>query len=209
MKTKGKMKWLGAAVVALLGLAAGRAEAITGTSSYLNIDVTITNNLSVSVSAGHSSTMTVTWTGTPTILAGSTATVTNDSGYISERWQLSSTASSWDSVTGNAGWTIASTVGTDQVKVQAVFGASGMANSCAAAASWANTAIVPALTSATQTPYTATILADTGLGTVTPDNAVTNRMNAGSSRGLCWQLSMPTSTSVTGTQVVPVIVTAF
>ena len=204
-----RLRWLSAVLLTLAALC-GRAQAAgVGSPSYLNIDVSITNNLSVSVSAGHSSTMTVTWTGTPTILAGSTATVTNDSGYISERWELSSTANSWDSVTGNAGWTIASTVGTDQVKVQAVFGASGMANSCAAAASWANTAIVPALTSATQTPYTATILADTGLGTVTPDNAVTNRMNSSSSRGLCWRLSMPTSTSVTGTQVVPVIVTAF
>ena len=136
MKTT-KMKVLGAALLtAAAVMLGGKARAAgVGSPSYLNIDVSITNNLSVSVSAGHSSTMTVTWTGTPTILAGSTATVTNDSGYISERWELSSTASSWDSVTGNAGWTIASTVGTDQVKVQAVFGASGMANSCAAAAS--------------------------------------------------------------------------
>jgi hypothetical protein len=34
-------------------------------------------------------------------------------------------------------------------------------------------------------------------------------MNAGSSRALCWKMTMPTSTSFTGTQVVPIIVTAF
>jgi len=42
-----------------------------------------------------------------------------------------------------------------------------------------------------------------------PDNTSTGRMNAGSSRALCWKLSMPTSTSFTNVQIVPVIVTAF
>ena len=34
-------------------------------------------------------------------------------------------------------------------------------------------------------------------------------MNAGSQRQLCWQLTMPTSTSFTNAQIVPVVVTAF
>ena len=47
MKTK-KSRWLGAALLALMGLAAGRAEAFSSTAT-LNIDVTITALMSVSV----------------------------------------------------------------------------------------------------------------------------------------------------------------
>ena len=202
-----KKKWLVAAV-ALLGLTAVRAQA-ANPSAYLNIDVTITNNVSVSVIGVQSATQTVTWSGQAT-LTGSTATVTNDSGYLAERWELTTTPTSWDSGTGAAGWAIGSTQAADQVKLQAVIGASGIGASCAGG-NFGSAVISPALTSATQTPYTQTVLADTGLGgaSALPDNAVTNRVLAGRTRALCWQMTMPTSTSFTGTQVVPIIVTAF
>ena len=202
-----KMKWLGAAV-ALLGLTAVRAQA-ANPSAYLNIDVTITNNVSVSVIGVQSATQTVTWSGQAT-LTGSTATVTNDSGYLAERWELTTTPNSWDSVSGAAGWAIGATQAADQVKLQAVIGASGIGASCAGG-NFGSAVISPALTSATQTQYTQAILADTSLGgaPALPDNAVTNRVTAGRTRALCWQMTMPTSTSFTGTQVVPIIVTAF
>lgn len=209
MKTKKTM--LAAALLAAVTLTAAKARAAVGNPGALQIDVTITNNLSVSVDNVRSSTQAVTWSGATTLTATSTSTVKNDSGYISERWELTTTANSWDSTSGAAGWSIATTAGADQVKLQAVFGASGQANNACSGATWGDSNVAPALTSATQTPYTATVLADTALGGVTakPDNTSTNRMNAGSARALCWNLTMPTSTSLTGTQVVPVVVTAF
>ena len=84
-----KMKtWQGAALLALLGLA-GQAGA-TNTSSYLNIDVTFNTALSVAVDAVNSSTYTVPWTGAvnAALVSPTSATVTNDSGGITERWKL-------------------------------------------------------------------------------------------------------------------------
>ena len=211
MNVKNKTKtWLGAAAVLLLGLA-GRASAAVGTPSYLNIDVTIVTNLSVAVDMAHSSTQTVTWNGATSLVAATTSTVTNDSAVNAGRWELTTTASSWDSTSGAAGWTIATAAGADQVKLQAVFGAQGQATGACSGATWGDSNVAPALTSATQTPYTATVLADTALGgnPAKPDNTSTNYMNAGSSRALCWKMTMPTSTSLIGTQVVPVVVTAF
>jgi hypothetical protein len=210
---KMKIKWLGAAV-ALLGLTASANAAGVGNPSYLYIDVTITNNLSVSVNSLNKSTDTASWTGQATLQATSTATVTNDSGYLSERWELTTTPNSWDTATGAAGWVIGATQAADQVKLQAVFGASGIAgNACTGASLFGDATVAPAITSAGQTLYTQTVLADSivGAGGVSarPDNAGTNRMTAGRSRALCWQLTMPTSTSFVGTQVVPIVVTAF
>ncbi|MDE2511401.1 MAG: hypothetical protein KGL74_09785 [Elusimicrobia bacterium] len=212
MKTK--MKWLGAAALTAALMTAGRAGAVgVGSPSYLNIDVTIASNLSVSVSNQRTSSMSTTFTTAgAAIQAASTATVTNDTGYLAERWELSAPASAFDSPTGAAGWTIGTTAGNDVVKLQAVFGAAGTANTACSGATFGSSTIAPALTSATQTPYTTTILADSALGgypAAQPDNTSTLKMTAGSSRALCWQLTLPTSTSFTGTQVVPIIVTAF
>ncbi|MFI5344816.1 MAG: hypothetical protein ACHQ51_00430 [Elusimicrobiota bacterium] len=211
MKTN--MKWLVIALTLASALIAGRAEAAAGTPSYLNIDVTIANNLSVSVSNVRTSSMTQAFTTAGGVVqAASTATVTNDTGYLAERWELSAPANSFDSPTGAAGWSIAASNGVDAVKLQAVFGAATTLNTSCAIASFSSAVIAPALTSATQTPYTTTILADSALGgypAAQPDNTSTLKMNAGSSRALCWQLTFPTSTSFTGTQVVPIIVTAF
>src|SRR5471030_2023877 len=95
-----KTKWLGAALLALLGLAAGRAEAGQGTSSYLYIDVTITNTLSVSVNSVGASTQSVTWSGATALGAAATPNVTNDTGYIAEKWELKTTGFSADSTNG-------------------------------------------------------------------------------------------------------------
>ncbi|MBI3564732.1 MAG: hypothetical protein HY079_06010 [Elusimicrobia bacterium] len=204
------MKWLGAALLAVAALGVKAQAAGVGSPSYLNIDVTISNNLSVSVSSVRTSSYAATFDGTASFqVAGATTAVVNDSGYIAERWELTAPASSFDSATGSAGWSIATTAGVDAVKLQAVFIANGQA-SCATA-NFADPNVAPALTSATQTPYTATVLADTSLGGAAsqPDNTSTNRMSASSSRALCWKLTYPTSTSYTGVQVVPVVVTAF
>ena len=168
MKTKMKAKWLGA-LVALLSLSAVSARAVgVGNPSYLFIDVTITNNLSVSVSGFNKSTQTITWNGESALQATSTATVTNDSGYIAERWELTTTPTSWDSATGAAGWVIGATQAADQVKLQAVFGASTIAT-CAGASLFGDSNVPPALLSSTQTPYTQTVLADTSLGGLPAD----------------------------------------
>ena len=209
MKTN-KTAWLAAGLVAVLAGSAARSYAATN-PAYLNINVTISNNLSVTVDTLATSTQTVTWTGTPSLVAAATATVTNDSGYISERWQLTTRANAFDATSGAAGWTIAGTEAADTVKLQAVFGPAGVAEGVCSGAIWSNATAAPALTSATQTQYTQTVLADTltSAGAYQPDIVSSNRVSAGTTRALCWKLTMPTSTALTGTQVVPVIVTAF
>ena len=206
MKTKKKMKFLGAAVMVAALVAAGRSEAAT--SSNLNIDVTVTANVSVAVNTVASSTVAFTWGGGDQVAAAS-ATVKNDSTYFASQWKLSTTANAWDSASSAAGWVIGASAGADQLKLQAVLGPSGMGASCAAG-SFGNAVVAPALDT-TPITYTATVLGDTtGLGAgASPDNVGTNKMSAGSQRALCWKLTMPTSTSFTGTQVVPIVVTAF
>ena len=211
MNSKSRLKWLGAAVVALLGLA-GRANALSGTSSFLNIDVTIVQTLSVSVNTVGVSSQTVSWNGTSTVSQASTVTVTNDSGFFAEQWNLRTYATSLDATTGAAGWTIGATPGVEQVELQATFGKSaGVSGECLST-NWTNPSagFEPALSNTTPITYTSAVLNDvTGLAGIGPDNAGTNKMNAGSKRELCWRLSMPTSTALTNQQIVPIIVTAF
>ena len=202
------MKWL-AAVVTLLGLAAGRAEALTGTSSYLNIDVTIVQTLSVAVNTVNTSSMSVTWNGTATVTPVSTTTVTNDSGYFAEQWKLGTYATSLDVTNGLAGWTISNTPGIDQVELQATFSKSAAAAGDCATMFVTNPSAgyQPALAVA-PVNYTAAVLNDVTNGGIGPDNG-SNQLNAGSHRALCWRLTMPKSTSLTHQQMVPIIVTAF
>ena len=214
MKTKTKIAWLGAALLALAWT--GRAQAAgVGTPSYLNIDVTISASLSVSVTGAKVSSQAVTWTGQSLLAAASTATVKNDTGLLSEKWQLSTTANAADATNGAAGWTIAgSTTGlaADNVAVQAVFGSSHTALAGCPATSgteWNNTAVAPPLTTAPAT-YTNTLYADAALttnGSYQPDAAI-GTMYANSQRALCWRLAMPPSTSLTNQQIIAVIVTA-
>jgi hypothetical protein len=206
MKTK--TKWLAALALGLTAMTAGRAEAAN--PSYLNIDVTITANVSVAVNTVASSTQSFTWSGAATQVSATSATVTNDSAFFASQWKLSSTPSSWDGTTWAAGWAIAGSAGADQLKLQAVLGPSGFSGSCNSG-SFGNSTVAPALSNTTPITYTAAVLGDTtGLGAgASPDNTSTNKMNAGSSRALCWQMTMPTSTSLSGTQVVPIVVTAF
>ena len=211
MKLKMKTKWLGAAVLAVMGLTAGRAEAGAGDPSYLYIDVTISNALSVAVNGVNTSTQSVTWAGATALGAAATAAVSNDTGYLAEKWELRTSAFSADSTNGATGWTIASAPGVDTVEVQAVF-VSAAATGCplTTASEWSNALIAPALATS-QAAYTSSLLADTAFSgsTAQPDSLTTYKMNAGSVRGLCWRLGMPTSTSLTNAQVVPVVVTAF
>ena len=205
---KMKKTWLGTMAAGLAMMAAGSAHAAN--PSYLNIDVAITANVSVAVNTVASSTQSFTWSGAATQVSATSATVTNDSAYFASQWKVSSTANSWDSTTGAAGWAIASAAAADTLKLQAVIGPSGFSGSCASG-SFGNATVAPAITSTTPITYTATVLGDTtGLGAgASPDNTSTNKMNSLSSRALCWKMTMPTSTSLSGTQVVPLIVTAF
>ena len=220
MKTK-----LGAALTALLAVAglAGKAAASAGTPSYLNIDVTFNTSLSVAVDAANSSTYTVAWSGTANqeLLSPSSATVTNDSGRITERWKLFTNQNSLTA--SGSTWSMAassSAVGADQFALQAVFGSSNTASGgCSSATNngtWNVLANAPLLTTtfATGLQYTtAGQLASTELvnnGQSTPD-VVTNSgsMLANNKRALCWRVIAPTSTVATATQNIQVIVAAF
>jgi hypothetical protein len=217
-------KWMGVIALALIGLA-GKAQAGVGTSSYLNIDVTISAALSVAVDAVNSSTYAVTWTGTPNqiLTSPSSATVTNDSGILTERWKLFTNASSLN-VSGGAGtWSLgASTtsVGADTFVVQAVFASSNTASGgCAAVTStgtWSNLTTAPILTTSLVAglQYTTAgqlVAADVmNNGTASPDVATNSgSMLGGNKRALCWRIITPTSTSTTQTQNVQIMVAAY
>ena len=73
--TKKTKTWLGAALLALCGLA-GRAQAASN-PAFLNIDIAISASMSVSVNDVPSSTDTsTTWSGTPNQAVAPTSTVT-------------------------------------------------------------------------------------------------------------------------------------
>ena len=224
-----KRRWLGAALLALMGAAAGRAEASVGSSTAtLNIDVTITAVMSVNITGVIATTATANWNGVlSSVTATSSVTVTNDSSIVTERWKLSTTATSWPTGTGTGSWTInnsSSNLPADYVSVQAVFGSSNTTiNGCAATTStgtWNLTANAPVLTTVAQQYTFAGVLGSPELvasgGLYTPDvnsgpsgAMYGNGSPNGGVRALCWRLVMPPSTSVTGTQVVPITVTAY
>jgi hypothetical protein len=210
---KTKTKWLGAALLAVMGLAAGRAEAGQGTSSYLYIDVTITRTVSVSINSVGASTQNVTWNGQSALAAGSIASVDNDSGFFSEGWKLDTTAFSADATNGATGWAVGGAPALETVELQAVFVSATGGCPLATGLEWSNALIAPALTTSLQQYGPANLFADTTWGTgganAQPSNTSTNQMVAGGSRGLCWRMGMPTSTALTHNQLVPVIVTAF
>jgi hypothetical protein len=205
----------------LLG-AAGRAAA--SSSATVNIEVTINAPLSVSINSLASSTDTVTWNvaSGERRLSGSSVTVTNDTGGLTEKWALSTNGNSIDTGLGGGApgsWTLSTSsnsVGVNEFAVQAVFGSSNTAaGGCPAigAADWDQT-YAPALTTSPET-YTSTIFADPNLqaggGTHNPDNtngAADGQMFNGSSRALCWRLMMPSQTSVSTTQNIQITVTA-
>src|SRR3569832_2017359 len=210
MNTRMKATALGAAVLALTALTATRAQAGVGNPSYLYIDVTITNALSVADNAAHTSTQTTTWSGETALGATATAAVTIDTGYLAEKWELKTSAFSADVTNGATGWTIGSAPVVETVEVQTVF-VSAAATGCplTTASEWSNALIAPPLTTS-QVAYTSSLLADTSFsGANAKPDLASNAMNAGSARGLCWRLGMPTSTALSNQQVVPVVVTAF
>ena len=219
MKTTRMQVWLGAAALALFGLA-GKAQASGPISSTatLNIDVTVTANLSVNINTSNTSTQTVAFSGTPNelLVSPSTVAVQNNSGVLSERWKLSTIAQTIDE-TGATPWSLAastSAVGQDSFAVQAVFGSSNtVAAGCPASAGteWNSNVTAPPL-STTAAQYTSTAFADATLnnnGSYQPDVLGTGYMYASSVRVLCWRIVAPASVTTTDTQNVQIVVTAY
>ena len=219
VKTTG-WKWLGAALLAVAGLS-GQARA-AATTSYLNIDVTISGTKSVTVNGVASSTdaTSVSWT-TPNqvVPAPATTTVRNTSGVLNESWELSTNASA---LSAGVAWSqggSSTTVGTDVFALQAVFGSSNTtAGQCAGSASWGSGTIAPLLTASPVLYNTAGTFADSALNTnglFNPDTGSTmfayNATTGAGQRALCWRLIMPQTTTATSGTVenIQVVVTAF
>ena len=114
-----------------LVMGAGVGSSSAASPGYLNVDVAITASLSVRVNAAVSSTQTVVWNvAVPNdrLVSPSSATVLNDAGGSTEKWALSTNASSINTA-GNAGtWSLGLSTailpGADQFALQAVFGSS-------------------------------------------------------------------------------------
>ena len=214
-------KWLGAALLAVAGLA-GRASA-GQTTAYLNIDVTISGSKSVSVNTVASSTdsTSVNWTTTNQVVVGGTVTVQHTSGVLAEGWYLSTNGSSLN--TGGQSWTLAGSsvsVPAEKFSIQAVIGSSNTTSANCANATWYSSTIAPLLTTSLVAYTSGAAFADTaatlnsGGASATPDSGTTQMYsyNAGSGigmRALCWQLRLPASTIATATQNIQVIVTAY
>ena len=216
MKTIQTMKLWGLAL-GLLGLTLS-AQAVTTNPARLNINVSITQNLSVLVDEFASSTQTVPWNtanANERLVSPSSATVRNDSGAQTERWQLSTNANSIPG-TGTDVWAVSSdssAVGAEQFALQAVFGSSNtLPGGCPVfnSTDW-DLAAAAEVTNGLQT-YTSALFADPNLteagGTPNPDVAGNGRMTAGSKRALCWRVIAPASTVASGVQNIQLIVTA-
>ena len=220
--TKNK-KWTlrtAAAAAFLAALGVAEAGAVNSNPAKLDIEVTVTSNLSVKIDGVAESTVTVAWNAAnpnQALVGPSSATVTNDSGAQTEKWQLTASTNSIDQGTSGA-WANANSttsVGTDQFGVQAVFGSSQTAASgcpAAAAADWTNGTVAPALDSSSAYAYTNSQLADPNLnanGTPDPDDSPNpGDMSAGSKRALCWQVVTPSSVDTLDNQTIQLIVTA-
>ena len=216
MKTQ-KITRVWGLTMGLLAMTAA-AHAVTTNPARLNINVTITQNLSVLVNEVASSTQTVPWNTANVndrLVSPSSATVRNDSGAQTERWQLSTNVNSIPAA-GTDAWAVSSdssAVGAEQFALQAVFGSSNTAsNACPAfnSGDW-DQASATEVTNSLVT-YTSSVFADASLnnggGTPNPDVAGSGRMVANSKRALCWRVITPASTVATSDQTIQVIVTA-
>ena len=153
------------AALSVIAFTANRANALTNPAT-LYIDVTVNASAAVTINATQTSTAPViTWSDTTRVYASgdttgvasvSSATVIN-SGNLTERWYLTTSASTLDQ-TGSNPWTLVVTsntadVGLDQFAVQAVFGSSNTtAGGCPQSGSTGN------LTNASMWNSTATIV---------------------------------------------------
>lgn len=215
-----------AKLAALLLLTLGAAGPLFAASSAtITIDVQIVGTLSVSVDGGGSSTGTaVTWnTAVPNqmFVSQASATVTNDSGGLTEKWALSSDATSINTQGNAETWTLSGSTspalpGADHYALQAVFGSTNtLAGGCPAvgAADWNNDYAKPL--TATPVTYTSTVFTDPNLAIggapAAPDTASgphDGRMQAGHKRALCWRLIAPGSSSTVDTQNIQIVITA-
>ena len=235
-QTNWKKKWTHALATFALAVTAGAlglksAFASQQTTAYLNIDVTVSAQLSVEVNSLASSTQTVAWSVTSSsMVSPSSATVTNNSTGLSERWELSTNANSLDQGS-NGSWTLQTSttgsIGQDQFALQAVFGSTNTVGGAAGSAPGAcpsvsstdwDQSFAPAITT-TQQYYTSSNFADTSLNvsgaTANPDctapggSCVANGdMFANDYRALCWRLLGPSAVSSQDAQVIQLIVTA-
>ena len=207
MKTKKMAKVWGLAM-GLLAMAA-TAQAATN-PARLNINVTITQNLSVLVNELAWNTANV----NERLVSPSSATVRNDSGAQTEKWQLSTNLNSIPA-SGADVWAVSadsSAVGAEQFALQAVFGSSNTAaNGCPVfnSADWDEayaTEVTNSLVTYTNTVFAGASLTNAG-GTPNPDTAA-GRMIANSRRALCWRVITPASTVASATQNIQLTVTA-
>ena len=237
MKTQGswKKKWTHAIATLVFAIAASalaiKAHASQQTTAYLDIDVSVSAQLSVEVNSLETSTQSVGWTETnQDMVSPSSATVTNNSTGLSERWELSTNSQSSDQGTGGS-WSLQTSttgsIGQNQFALQAVFGSTNTVAGAAGSASGAcpsvsssdwNQSFAPAITTTPQY-YTSTNFADPSLS-ISGASANPDCTSAGGScvangdmfdndyRALCWRILGPSSVSNTDNQVVQVIVTA-
>lgn len=206
-------------------LIAGTAPLFAGASSAtVNIEVTITGSISVSVDAAASSTQTTTWNtavSNQELVSQASATVTNDSGGLTEKWALSTNAGSINTLGGGDTWQLQTSTspalpGPDRFALQAVFGSTNTAASgCPTVgdAAWQHGSAKPL--TATPTVYTSSVFAAPSLATGgassspdVPSGPHDGRMHAGSKRALCWRIIAPQSTQTTDAQNIQIIVTA-
>ena len=214
MKTNAMTKVWGLA----LGLLATVAtQAAAANPARLNINVTITQNLSVAVNEAASSTHTIAWNTANVnerLVSPSSATVRNDSGAQTERWQLSTNLNSIPA-SGTDVWAVSadsSAVGAEQFALQAVFGSSNtLAGGCPVfnSTDWDEayaTEVTNSLVTYTNTVFAGANLTNGG-GTPNPDTGA-GRMIANSKRALCWRVITPASTVASATQNIQLTVTA-
>lgn len=218
MKIKIK-KWIPCLALMVTEFWIGTAKARAANPAVLNIDVTVTASLSVNVNGYASSTATASgWSPTNTkLVSASSATVTNDSTGLTERWALSTDTTSIDQGTSGT-WTLVtstlSTPGNDHFALQAVFGSTNTTvGGCPNATSgdWNVAASTPI--SVDPQTYTDSTFADSTLSiggaSANPDDSPNpGDMFAGDYRALCWRIDGPSGITQTDTQNIQIIVTA-
>jgi len=221
-----------ALALAVVGWAANTAQATN--PATLNIDVTIGGSVSVVVNGGASSTTYVTWTPSGReLVATSTVDVQNNSGGLSEQWELKTNAATTDLADQGSPDTwglVVSTepadVGADKFALQAVFVSSAAAaDACTAAVGnpdgyWKGATSSLSRVTASDLVYgtgasnNQFAFASDATGTPYPDNKGAQKMfnfnatTGAGHRGLCWKVIGPTTVSGNNSQQIVLTITA-
>jgi len=207
--------WTALGLLLALAMTAGKAQASGGNPAYLDLKVTFTGAFSIAVDGNQSSTQAFNVTTNLQVVTAS-ATVTNDSSGLTEKWQLSVA-----SVPGLGGdWAVKETTettpGINEYALQAVFMSSAAANQACPIKTDTLWDLTPSIVKGAMQTYISTLFADAtdidganGKPDENDGKMYATSVGAGhGKRRLCARFYAPLGSSTVGEHVIRLTLTA-